>query len=105
MLALETEDAALDLHGKPVGLAIGPPRTVVQTVKATFLVAIVNLVTGDTRYAELAAKGRHLLSFKQPGYEFETFVHWSTLFPRHSGSPKCMMCKPCDPYKMSAISR
>ncbi len=105
MLVLEAQDAALDLDGKPVGLAIGAPRTVIQTVQATFLVAIVDLVAGDPRYAELTAKGRHLIPFKQPGNEFETFVHWLTLFPRHSGSPKCEMCKPCDRYKMSAISR
>ncbi len=57
----------------------------------TFLVAFEYLVTGHTRDAELATKRCHFLTFKKAGNEFETFIHSTTLFPRHSGLPKMLI--------------
>jgi len=47
VFALDAENAALDLEGQLVGLAVRPPATIVEGIQATFLVAVEDLVAGD----------------------------------------------------------
>ena len=70
MFALDPKNAALDLKGQLVGLAIGPPASVIEAIKAAFLIAIVDFIARHPGDPELPAQGGHLLPFQQSGYEF-----------------------------------
>jgi hypothetical protein len=45
-------------------MAIGPTRSVVEAIKATGLVALIDLVAGDAGDPELAAQRCHLLALE-----------------------------------------
>jgi hypothetical protein len=45
-------------------MAIGPTRAVVETIEATGLVALIDLVAGDSGDSELAAQRCHLLALE-----------------------------------------
>src|SRR5437762_6525659 len=52
---LELNDRLLDLGWQPVGVSVGPSTTIGESVEATVLVALVDLVAGLARDIELAA--------------------------------------------------
>jgi len=64
VLLLDPQDRAFDLVGQFVGMAIGPTRSVVEAIKATGLVALIDLVAGDAGDPELAAQRCHLLALE-----------------------------------------
>ena len=88
VLPLDREDRAFHLERELVGVPIGSATAVPKRVEAALLVAIENLVAGDSGNTELAAQARHLLPVEQPGHESEAFVHRFTLVPGHLGSPQ-----------------
>src|SRR5690606_28385996 len=97
---------ALELEGQLVGLPVGAPAAIVQSVQPVFLVAVEKLVACDPGDTELAAQRSHLLAFEQTGDEPEAFVHAITLLPGHSGPPpNAGGCKPCLRNEVSAMCR
>jgi len=62
MLVLYVQDEVFDLKRKLVGVAIWTSASVGQPLKATFLIAIENLVAGLAGNAKLPAKFRHWLA-------------------------------------------
>jgi hypothetical protein len=62
VLALHIQDVVLYLERKLVGVAIRTPASVSESVNATFLTAIEDLVAGLTGNPKLSAKFRHRLA-------------------------------------------
>ena len=46
ILLLEVYDQLLDLYRQLVGMAVGPPTAICQTIDAAVLVAVIDLVAG-----------------------------------------------------------
>jgi hypothetical protein len=87
LVALEGQDEAFDLLRELVGIAHRPPRPVVQSLDAVFLVAVEDFVTGLTRDAERTADLRHWLAIQKLCDKPQALVHDRTLLPRHSHLP------------------
>jgi len=69
VLFLDPKERAFDLKGQLVGLSVGRPATVVESVQATVLVSVIDLVASDSGNTELTAQRCHLLAFEEPGYQ------------------------------------
>src|SRR6516164_2179350 len=87
LIALETDDQALDLCRQLIGIAYRPPRPVSQGLQPVLLVAVEDFVAGLARDAELATDIRHRLAIQKPSDKPQAFIHDRTLFPRHQHLP------------------
>ena len=105
MFALDAENAALDLEGKLVGLAVGSPTAIVKGIEAAFLVAVEDLVAGDTRNAELTAEGAIFSPSSSRAMNLRRSSMVLHSFQGIRGLPKYPMCKPCVRYKLTAMCR
>jgi hypothetical protein len=106
LLALETDDQALDRWRQLVGITHRPAGAIGQRPEPMLLVAIENLVAGLARYSELPARIRHRLPVQQAGDKAQAFLHHRTRFPRHQHlPPNGEKCYPCVRYGMSPMSR
>src|SRR5215471_10240038 len=107
LIALETDDQALDLCRQLIGIAYRPPRPVSQGLQPVLLVAIEDFVAGLARDAELATDIRHRLAIQKPSDKPQTLVHDRTLLPRHQHLPpkKSEKCYPCVRYDLSPMSQ
>src|ERR1700733_10723619 len=62
MLTLHVQNIVFHLEGKLVGVAIGTPASIGQSLHPTFLVAVEDFVPGLAGDAKLPAKFRHWLA-------------------------------------------
>src|SRR5438034_8900644 len=96
LLALKSDDQALDLGGQLVGVAHRTARAIRQRFDPAILVPLEDLVASLSRYAELAADIGHRFAVEQLRYEPQALIHYRTLLPRHRHLPleggKCYLC-------------
>ncbi len=78
-------------------MAIRPPASVGQAVNPAVLVAVVDLVAGLARNAELTAETAHHLADKQPADDSETLFHDLTLLTGHDSLPHREKVLPMSP--------
>ena len=104
VLALHIQDEVLHLEGKLIAVAIGATASVGQTLKATMLVAVEDLVAGLAGDPELSAELGHGLAIEAASNELQSFVHHRTLLPRHHSLPiEERKCYPCVRYVLSPM--
>ena len=87
LVLFQVEDQGLDLKGQPVGVGLGPARSICEGLEAAVVVAPEDLVAGLARDGELAAQRRHLFPVQDAGDELETLVHGFTRLPGHFALP------------------
>src|SRR5437660_3984443 len=78
LLLLEPDDQALDLLRQLIGVAERSSRAVAQRLQPVFLISIEDLVSGLSRYPELAAKVGHRLAGQQAGNKTTALLHYRT---------------------------
>jgi hypothetical protein len=107
LLAPGCHDGGYHRLGQLVGVAERPARPIGQTLPATFLIAVQDLVTGLARDPELAAQGSHAFPIFQPNHEAYAFVHHRAFLPWHPPPPprKGRKCNPSLRYVLSPMSR
>src|SRR5215469_14542542 len=86
VLPLHIQNVVLDLKRKLMGVTIGTPASVRQSVNPAFLVAIEDLVAGVARNPKLPAQFCHGLTRQPPCHKLHSFIHNRTLLPRHRTS-------------------
>src|SRR5262249_2203238 len=94
IVTLEPDDLAFDHQRQLIRVPVRATTPVRQPVDPVLFVAVVNLVAGLARNAELRAQRRHLLAIEQAGDEPETLVFHVTLLPGHAPSSGAK-CHPC----------
>src|ERR1700724_976727 len=87
VLALNVEDVVLNLKRELMGIPIGTPAPVGQTLNPALLVALEELVPGFAGDPELSAEFRHGLAGDPASHKLKLFIHHRTLPPRHLTSP------------------
>jgi hypothetical protein len=87
-LALDGDDARLELGRQLIGESDGPARAVGERLKAVFFVPLEDLVSSFAGNAEAAAHLGHWFAVQEAGDKSQTFVHDRTLFPRHPHPPQ-----------------
>src|SRR5947207_4634643 len=85
----DAQDFLFQLDRKLIGIPIGSPSTVTETIQPYFLVPIPELITGLPGDAKFPAEFRHFLALQQSPDELQSLVHESTFFPWHTGT-SCM---------------
>src|SRR5262249_50019412 len=106
LLALDGDDARLELGWQLIGEPHRPPRPVAESLKSVLFVPTEDLVSGFAGNAEVPAHLGHRFAVQETGDKSQAFVHDRTLFPRHPHSPqKSGKCNPCVRYGMSPMSR
>src|SRR4029434_10459720 len=83
VLALHVQNVVLYLKRKLVGVAIRTPAPIGESVNATFLIAIEDLVTGLTGDPKLSAKFRHRLAGQPAGDKLHPLLPYRTPPPTH----------------------
>ena len=99
ILALQLEDASLDLKRQFIGVPVRSAAAILQSIQPTLFVAIQDFIASRPGYPKLPAQGSHFLSIQASGYKLQAFIHRFTLLPGHlESSPNVLMCKPCLRY-------
>ena len=88
LVLFQAHDHALNRLGQLVCIAHRPARAVGQRLEPLILVAVVNLIAGLSRDAELPAEIAHALAIEKPNHKTKTFLHRRTRFPRHQHPPR-----------------
>src|SRR5215467_2125837 len=105
-LALDGDDARLELRRQLIGEPHRPSRSVAESLKPVLFVPVEDLVSGFAGNAEVPAHLGHRFAVQEAGDKSQAFVHHRTLFPRHPHPPqKSGKCNPCVRYGMSPMSR
>src|SRR5579872_305137 len=100
-------DGGFDLLGQPVGVAMGAPGAIRQTLQSAFLIAFEDLVAGLPGDLKLAAQSGHALAVFEPNHESYALVHNRTFLPWHSTRPPFQgkKCNPCLRYVLLPMSQ
>jgi len=99
LILLQTHDQRLDLDRKLVSMAVGPPRTVGQRLKAAVVVASDDFVAGLARNAELSASSNRAMNFRRSSMGLHTFQGILR------SSQKAPLCNPCLRNELSLFSQ
>src|SRR5271165_83736 len=86
-ILLQSQDSRLHLHRQLITVAVRPPCAVGDSLQATLLVTVKDLVTGLTGNIEFSAQEGHRLSLQQSGNKANALVHNRPVLPWHPRSP------------------
>ncbi len=84
----EVHDQLLDLHRQLVGMPVGPAGSIGQTIDATVLVAVIDLVAGLACNAKLTGQPGHFLAIESLNSVIRKAIKKRKLFPTDDSAKK-----------------